>query len=53
MFENNICPYKEPFGHGFEMITYNEYGLLGLDFIIWLDQNFSIQKDCCRIEQAC
>jgi hypothetical protein len=32
--ENNIMrPYNEQFDHGFEMITYNECGLLGLDSI--------------------
>eukprot|EP00550_Attheya_septentrionalis_P000534 CAMPEP_0198282176 /NCGR_PEP_ID=MMETSP1449-20131203/2022_1 /TAXON_ID=420275 /ORGANISM="Attheya septentrionalis, Strain CCMP2084" /LENGTH=354 /DNA_ID=CAMNT_0043978307 /DNA_START=326 /DNA_END=1390 /DNA_ORIENTATION=+ len=51
--ENNICPYSERFDYGFEDITYEECRLLGLDFIVLLDEIFVDRKDCCKIEQAC
>jgi hypothetical protein len=53
VFYYNICSSNERFDLGFEAITYTECGLLGLDFVNLLLDNFSNRKDCCKIEQAC
>jgi hypothetical protein len=48
LFENNICPYKEQFDHGFESITQEECEALGLDVIILLERLLSLDRIAAR-----
>jgi hypothetical protein len=52
-FPNNICPYEQRFSHGLEKIGKLECEVLGVTFIVLIDEDFESRRECCKVEQAC